>query len=313
MQKVFITGHSGMVGSALVRSIKTNRPDWELLLLGRKDLNLLDQSAVDRFMSNERPKLVINAAARVGGIHANSTYPAEFIYENLAINSNLVHAAWQNGVSRFLNLGSSCIYPCQSLQPIKEEYLLAGSLEKTNEAYALAKIAGLEMCRHYRNQYGVLFHSVMPTNLYGPGDNYHPENSHVLPALIRRFHEAKANQDDEVVIWGTGKPRRELMHVDDLASGILFFLDLENPPDWVNLGTGVDHSIQEIANLVKGAVGYEGTISNDFSKPDGMPVKRLDVTLAGKMGWKSQIRLEEGIHSVYDEFCQSLKNSSARL
>lgn len=313
MQKVFITGHSGMVGSALVRSIKTNRPDWELLLLGRKDLNLLDQSAVDRFMSNERPKLVINAAARVGGIHANSTYPAEFIYENLAINSNLVHAAWQNGVSRFLNLGSSCIYPCQSLQPIKEEYLLTGSLEKTNEAYALAKIAGLEMCRHYRNQYGVLFHSVMPTNLYGPGDNYHPENSHVLPALIRRFHEAKANQDDEVVIWGTGKPRRELMHVDDLASGILFFLDLENPPDWVNLGTGVDHSIQEIANLVKGAVGYGGTISNDFSKPDGMPVKRLDVTLAGKMGWKSQIRLEEGIHSVYDEFCQSLKNSSARL
>lgn len=313
MQKVFITGHSGMVGSALVRSIKTNRPDWELLLLGRKDLNLLDQSAVDRFMSNERPKLVINAAARVGGIHANSTYPAEFIYENLAINSNLVHAAWQNGVSRFLNLGSSCIYPCQSLQPIKEEYLLTGSLEKTNEAYALAKIAGLEMCRHYRNQYGVLFHSVMPTNLYGPGDNYHPENSHVLPALIRRFHEAKANQDDEVVIWGTGKPRRELMHVDDLASGILFFLDLENPPDWVNLGTGVDHSIQEIANLVKSAVGFEGTISNDFSKPDGMPVKRLDVTLAGKMGWKSQIRLEEGIHSVYDEFCQSLKNSSARL
>ena len=313
MQKVFIAGHSGMVGSALVRSININHPDWELILLGRKDLDLLDQSAVDKFMSAERPNLIINAAAKVGGIFANSTYPAEFLHENLSINSNLVHAAWQNGVSRFLNLGSSCIYPCQSMQPIKEEYLLTGSLEKTNEAYALAKIAGLEMCRHYRNQYGVRFHSVMPTNLYGPGDNYHPENSHVLPALIRRFHEAKVNQNDNVVIWGTGNPRRELMHVDDLASGILFFLEVENPPDWVNLGTGVDHSIKEIANLVKSTVGFEGEISNDFSKPDGMPVKRLDVSLAEEMGWKSSIRLEEGIHGVYDDFRQSLEDDSARL
>jgi GDP-L-fucose synthase len=225
----------------------------------------------------------------------------------------LVHSAWKNGVSRFLNLGSSCIYPCKSQQPIKEEYLLTGPLEKTNEAYALAKIAGLEMCRHYRAQYGVLFHSAMPTNMYGPGDNYHLQNSHVLPALIRRFHEAKLNGLPEVTIWGTGSPRRELMHVDDLASGILFLLENENPPDWVNLGTGIDHSIQEIANLVKDVVGYEGEISNDTSKPDGMPLKRLDVSLAEKMGWNATIPLEEGLLATYQEFCVSLEKNTARL
>jgi len=186
-------------------------------------------------------------------------------------------------------------------------------LENTNEAYALAKIAGLEMCRHYRKQYGILFHSAMPTNLYGPGDNYHPQNSHVLPALIRRFHEAKMNDLEEVVIWGTGSPRRELMHVDDLASGLLFLLENESPPDWVNLGTGVDHSIQQIANLVKEAVGYEGAISNDLSKPDGMPLKRLDVSLAEKLGWKAKIRLEEGLLRTYEEFRDSLANNTARL
>jgi GDP-L-fucose synthase len=313
MPKVFITGHQGMVGSALVRVIKKSYTDWSILLAGRNKLDLLDQSGVEKFLSQERPDFVINAAAKVGGIYANSTYPAEFMHQNLLLNANLIHSAWKNGVSRFLNLGSSCIYPCRSQQPIKEDYLLTGPLEKTNEAYALAKIAGLEMCRHYRTKYGVLFHSAMPTNLYGPGDNYHPENSHVLPALIRRFHEAKLNDLEEVVIWGTGTPRRELMHVDDLASGLLFLLENENPPDWVNLGTGTDHSIQEIANLVKEVVGYDGKISNDLSKPDGMPLKRLDVSLAAKLGWKAKIRLEEGLLRTYEEFCDSIANNTARL
>jgi GDP-L-fucose synthase len=313
MPKVFITGHQGMVGSALVRVIKKSYTDWSILLAGRNKLDLLDQSGVEKFLSQERPDFVINAAAKVGGIYANSTYPAEFMHQNLLLNANLIHSAWKNGVSRFLNLGSSCIYPCRSQQPIKEDYLLTGPLEKTNEAYALAKIAGLEMCRHYSTQYGVLFHSAMPTNLYGPGDNYHPENSHVLPALIRRFHEAKLNDLEEVVIWGTGTPRRELMHVDDLASGLLFLLENENPPDWVNLGTGTDHSIQEIANLVKEVVGYDGKISNDLSKPDGMPLKRLDVSLAKKLGWKAKIPLEEGLLRTYGEFCDSLANNTARL
>ena len=313
MPKVFITGHRGMVGSALVRAIQKNHADWTLLLADRNQLDLLDQSEVEKFLSSERPDFIINAAARVGGVHANSTYPAEFIHQNLVLNSNLIHSAWVNGVSRFLNLGSSCIYPCKSQQPIKEEYLLTGSLEPTNEAYALAKIAGLEMCRHYRSQYGVLFHSAMPTNLYGPGDNYHKENSHVLPALIRKFHEGKEANSPEVVIWGTGTPRRELMHVDDLAEGVLFLLQKENPPDWVNLGTGVDHSILEIAHLVKDVVGFQGEITNDISKPDGMPLKRLDVSLADELGWKAKISLEEGIQTAYDDFCQGLADNTVRL
>lgn len=216
-------------------------------------------------------------------------------------------------MGHFLNLGSSCIYPRACPQPIKEEYLLTGPLEKTNEAYALAKIAGLEMCRHYRNQYGVLFHSAMPTNLYGPGDNYQGENSHVLPALIRRFDEAKRAGAGEVVIWGTGKPRRELMHVDDLARGLLFVLGLKDPPDWINLGTGVDHSIMEIAELVKATVGYEGQIINDPSKPDGMPVKRLDTSSIQSLGWKAEISLEEGISSAYQDFLQGIQAGTTRF
>ena len=313
MAKVFVSGHRGMEGSALVRALNSQISKHELILSGRDELDLLNQSEVEQFIKQETPDIIINAAAKVGGIHANDTYPAEFIHQNLLINTNLIHAAWQNGVGHFLNLGSSCIYPRACPQPIKEEYLLTGPLEKTNEAYALAKIAGLEMCRHYRNQYGVLFHSAMPTNLYGPGDNYQGENSHVLPALIRRFDEAKRAGAGEVVIWGTGKPRRELMHVDDLARGLLFVLGLKDPPDWINLGTGVDHSIMEIAELVKATVGYEGQIINDPSKPDGMPVKRLDVSSIQSLGWKAEISLEEGISSAYQDFLQGIQAGTTRF
>ena len=313
MAGIFITGHRGMVGSAILRAYIKAGGDDEYILAPRNDLDLLNQSAVDQFIESKKPDVIINAAAKVGGIHANDTYPAEFIHQNLLINTNLIHAAWKHGVKRFLNLGSSCIYPRACPQPIQEDYLLTGPLEKTNEAYALAKIAGLEMCRHYRNQYGVLYYSAMPTNLYGPGDNYHQENSHVLPALIRRFHVAKESGANEVTIWGTGNPRRELMHVDDLADGVLFLLRLENPPDWVNLGTGVDHSILEIADLVKGVIGFDGEITHDLTKPDGMPVKRLDVSLANSLGWNAKIKLENGISSAYEDFLSGLESGSTRL
>jgi len=313
MTRIFVSGHGGMVGSAILRALSSSGKNWQVITKSRADLDLCDQSAVDDFLGNERPEFIINAAGKVGGIHANSTYPAEFIRENLLINANLIHSAWKHEVARFLNLGSSCIYPRNAEQPLSEECLLSGPLEPTNSAYALAKIAGLEMCRHYRNQYGVLFHSAMPTNLYGPGDNYHPNNSHVLPALIRRFHEAKEKNLEEVCIWGTGKPRRELLYADDLAEGLLHLLGVDAPPDWVNLGSGEDQTILDLANMVKEEVGYTGEITHDLSKPDGTPIKRLDVSTMASLGWKAEISIRDGIMRTYSDFRQRLKDGTLRI
>jgi len=313
MKKVFVSGHNGMVGSALIRAFNSRVEEYEIITRNRTKLDLCNQPDVHHFLSSEKPDIVINAAGRVGGIYANNTFPADFIRENLLINTNLVHASYEVGVTRFLNLGSSCIYPREAEQPLKEESLLTGPLEPTNSAYALAKIAGLEMCRHYRKQYGVLFHSAMPTNLYGPGDNYHAQNSHVLPALIRRFHEAKKTGQSEVCMWGTGKPRRELLHADDLADALLFLLSVDNPPDWINVGTGRDQTILELANLVKDITGFVGEITHDLTREDGTPVKRLDVSLLDNLGWKARISLEQGLKSTYGDFLRCEENNSLRI
>lgn len=305
-QRIYIAGHRGMVGSALVRSLQS-RPNVELLLQNRTDLNLCDQTAVADFFAEKKPDCVIFAAAKVGGIHANQSYPAEFIYENLTMATNAIHAAYISGVSRFLFLGSTCIYPRLAPQPMPESSLLTGTLESTNEAYALAKISGLKMCEFYRRQYGVLFHSAMPTNLYGPGDNYHPDHSHVLPALIRRFHEAKQGNQSEVVIWGSGRPRREFLHVDDLSRALLHLVALEDPPNLVNVGTGTDVTIRELAELIAKTVGYSGNISHDLSKPDGTPVKRTDISLIQSTGWEPTIGLIEGIERTYRDFLDETK------
>ena len=311
-QSIFIAGHRGMVGGALVRAITARHPDVKLITASRQELDLLSQAAVNAFIANTRPDAMVIAAAKVGGIHANSTYPADFIYENLMIAANLVHAAFTHGVKRVLFLGSSCIYPRQAPQPMPEDCLLSSPLESTNEAYAIAKIAGLKLCQHYRAQHGVLFHSAMPTNLYGPGDNYHAENSHVIPALLRRFHEAKQQGREEVVVWGTGSPRREFLHVDDLAAGCLHLMESTNPPDWINLGCGQDVSIRELAELVKTTVGYQGNLSFDTSKPDGTPRKLLDVAKMNALGWKAQIPLPSGLADAYTDFKNSLESQTAR-
>lgn len=308
--KLFITGHRGMVGSALVRAAQER--DLELVLRTRQELDLCDQHAVFQFLSEEQPDQVIVAAAKVGGIHANDTYPAAFIYENLAIAANLIHGSYQAGVDRLLFLGSSCIYPKHAPQPMPESCLLTSELEPTNEAYAIAKIAGLKLCQYYRKQYGVLFHSAMPTNLYGPGDNYHPENSHVIPALVRRFHEAKEADDAEVVIWGTGTPRREFLHVDDLARACFHLLDTADPPDWVNVGTGSEISILDLANTVAKVVGYEGAVATDPSKPDGTPRKLMDVSRLLELGWKPGITLEDGLKETYQCFLAEVAEGSMR-
>lgn len=301
-----------MVGSALVREAG-KRGGYQVLTASRDELDLLDQASVAEWLEDHEPDQVIIAAAKVGGIHANSTYPAEFIYENLAIASNLIEGSRQAGVGRVLFLGSSCIYPKMAPQPMPENCLLTSSLELTNEAYAIAKIAGLKMCQHYRAQYGLMYHSAMPTNLYGPGDNYHPENSHVIPAMIRRFHEAKERGDSEVTIWGSGTPRREFLHVDDLAEACFHLLDHENPPDWVNLGVGEDLTILDLAKTIAKTVGFEGEIKTDPSKPDGTPRKLLDVSLLNETGWTAKIAFEDGLKGAYQDFLATLEKGTARL
>jgi GDP-L-fucose synthase len=299
--KLFIAGHQGMVGAALLRRF-IRETDVDLVTRSRAELDLTSQTAVDAFYAAERPDAAIIAAAKVGGIHANSTYPAEFLYANLAIAANTIHGAYRHGVKRLLFLGSSCIYPKLAPQPMAEDSLLTGPLEPTNEAYAIAKITGLKLAQYYRQQYGVLFHSAMPTNLYGPGDNYHLQNSHVLPALIRKFHEAKTAGRAEVTAWGTGTPRREFLHVDDLADACAFLLRQENPPDWINVGTGTDVTIKELTETVAAVTGFTGRIVWDASKPDGTPRKLMDVSRLAALGWKARTSLRDGVAKTYASF-----------
>ncbi|RME73362.1 MAG: GDP-L-fucose synthase [Verrucomicrobia bacterium] len=308
--RVYVAGHRGMVGSAFVRKLRAEGFN-NILMPDRAELDLCNQQQTFAWFEKNRPEVVFVAAAKVGGILANNTYPADFIADNLAIALNCVQAAHRSGVQRLLFLGSSCIYPKHAPQPMPEDCLLTSPLEPTNEAYAIAKIAGLKLCQFFRRQHGVLFHSAMPTNLYGPGDNYHPQNSHVFPAFLRKFHEAKEQGLDEVVCWGTGSPRREFLHVDDLADAIFFLLQIDNPPDWVNVGTGTDISIREFAEKVARIIGYEGRIVWDTSKPDGTPRKLMDVSRLTALGWKAKIDLDEGIRRAYASFLE--EKASGRL
>jgi len=298
---IFVAGHKGMVGSAIVRALK-DRGASNIVTRTSKDLDLRNRTEVDQFFEQEKPEVVYLAAAKVGGIHANSTYPADFLVDNILITTNVIDASYKHGVEKLLFLGSSCIYPRLASQPISEEALLTGPLEPTNEAYALAKIAGLKMCDAFRKQHGCNFISAMPTNLYGPGDNYHPENSHVLPALIRRFHEAVRDGENEVVCWGSGSPKREFLHVDDLAKGLLHLMDHHNSEGWINIGTGEDLTIKELALTIAHVVGYRGDVIWDTSKPDGTPRKLLNVDRINEMGWKATIELRHGIESVYADY-----------
>ena len=312
--KIYIAGHRGMVGSGIVRQLEARiaaGEELEILTRTHAELDLTEQSSVRDFMQSEKPDLVIVAAAKVGGIHANNTYPAQFIYENLMIQNNLIHSAFTVGVEKLLFLGSSCIYPRLAEQPMREDALLTGTLEATNEPYAIAKIAGIKMCESYNRQYGVDYRSVMPTNLYGPGDNFHPENSHVVPALIRRFHEAKNSGAAEVAIWGSGKPFREFLHVDDMAAASLFVLDLDiqtysdnTQPmlSHINVGSSEEVSIGDLAILIGEVVGYQGNVTFDASKPDGAPRKLMDSSRLEKMGWKAGIGLRDGLVDAYKWF-----------
>lgn len=296
--KIYIAGHKGMVGSALVRNLE-GKGHRNLLVRSLEELDLLDQAAVFNFMAAEKPEYVFIAAAKVGGILANNTFRAQFIYENLQIQANLIHAAHINGVKKLLFLGSSCIYPKLAPQPIREEHLLTGLLEPTNEPYAIAKIAGIKMCEAYRAQYGSNFFAVMPTNLYGPNDNFDLQTSHVLPALIRRFHEARAGSQPFVTIWGTGSPRREFLHVDDLADACVFLMNKYDRDEILNIGVGEDLTIRELAELIRDVVGYSGEIRYDTGKPDGTPRKLLDVSRLRATGWRPKIGLKEGIQRTY--------------
>jgi GDP-L-fucose synthase len=298
---VFVAGHRGLVGSAIVRQLE-KQGHRNLIVRTRDQLDLVDQQAVEAFFQAERPQYVFLAAAKVGGIHANSHYPAEFIQDNLAIQTNVIHSAWKNGTRKLMFLGSSCIYPRDCPQPIREESLLTGPLEPSNEAYAIAKIAGIKMCQAYRKQYGFDAVSVMPTNLYGPGDNYHPENSHVLPAMIRRFDEARRRGDASVTIWGTGTPRREFLYADDLAEGVVFLMGCYSDGEIVNVGTGEDVTILDLAREVASIVGFRGDIALDPSKLDGTPRKVLDVSKINALGWRARTSLRVGIELAYEDF-----------
>lgn len=317
--KIYVAGHRGMVGSAIVRKLKEQGYE-NLILKSHAELDLTNQVAVENFFATEKPDQTYLAAARVGGIHANNTYPAEFIYQNLMIEANVIHQAFASGVKKLLFLGSSCIYPKQSDQPIKEEALLTGKLESTNEPYAIAKIAGIKLCESYNRQYGhshgIDYRSVMPTNLYGPGDNYHPENCHVIPALIRRFHEAKVNNAPEVVIWGTGTPMREFLYVDDMANASIYVMNLDASKyhkmvdpmlSHINIGYGSDITIINLAKLISKVVGYQGEIQLDSSKPDGSPKKLMDSSLINRLNWKPLISLETGLKDTYSSFLKELQ------
>lgn len=302
--KIYVAGHRGMVGSAIVRALEA-QGYHNLVLRSSKELDLRRQADVEEFFAKEKPDYVFLAAAKVGGIMGNSLHPADFLYENMVLEMNAIHAAWKNGVKKLLFLGSSCIYPRLAPQPMSESCLLTSALEQTNEGYALAKISGLKYCEYLNRQYGTDYISVMPTNLYGKNDNYHPEHSHVLPALIRRFHEAKTEGKKEVVCWGTGKPLREFLYVDDLADACVYLMNTYSGNETVNLGTGKELTIKELTELVAKVVGYEGEIKWDDSKPDGTPRKLLDVSKLEKLGWHYQTELEDGIRLTYDDF---LKN-----
>ncbi|QOT78613.1 GDP-L-fucose synthase [Cupriavidus basilensis] len=301
--KIYVAGHRGLAGSAIVRRLQAVGCD-NLLLRTHTELDLTNQAAVDAFFAAERPEYVFLAAAKVGGIQANNLYPAEFIRDNLAIQTNVIHAAWSNGASKLLFLGSSCIYPKFAPQPMPESCLLTGELEPTNEWYAIAKIAGIKMCQAYRKQYGFDAISLMPTNLYGPGDNFNLENSHVLPALLRKFHEAKERGDAEVVMWGTGTPRREFMHVDDLGDAAVFLMQNYSDEAFVNVGVGEDVTIRELGQLVGEVVGFRGKIVQDLSKPDGTPRKLMDVDRLSALGWKARIALRDGVAETYQWFVE---------
>lgn len=310
MKRIFVAGHNGMVGSAIVRQLEKQQ-DIEVVVRERTRLDLINQSEVHRFFQQEKIDQVYLAGAKVGGIHANNTYPAEFIYENLMIECNVIQSAFESGVEKLLFLGSSCIYPKYASQPMTEAELLTGVLEPTNEPYAISKIAGIKLCESYNRQYGADYRSVMPTNLYGPCDNYHPENSHVVPALIRRFHEAKVRGENEVVVWGTGTPKREFLHVDDMAEASVFVMNLPKASytantlpmlSHVNVGTGEDCSIGELARTIATVTGFEGRIRFDTSRPDGTPRKLLDVSLLNRLGWKARISLETGLRDAYKWF-----------
>ena len=316
LKRVFVAGHKGMVGSSICRLIK-NSKNFELITASRDELDLLSQTNVQKFLKKESPDIVIQAAAKVGGIHANNTFPAQFIFENLQIQNNIINGSHLADIQHLLFLGSSCIYPKLAKQPMSEDMLLAGKLESTNEPYAIAKIAGIKLCESYNRQYGRDYRSIMPTNLYGPGDNFHPENSHVLPSLIRRFHQAKKNEDSQVIVWGSGKPKREFLYVDDLASAILHILKIPfdeyinyiSPmQSHINVGSGQDISIKDLAEVIMNVVGFEGQIVFDKSKPDGAPQKLMNIDLLKSLGWNQKISLKKGLDRTYRWFLKNQNN-----